>query len=89
MEYNYVILCLADVSILLPAMFDNCIPRQQRGSCSMTRPFLSLGRVWLVRLAADQAFPLSARVVDWETMKAVEIILTVGQHTNGALYNLS
>ena len=43
----------------------------------MTRPFLSLGRVWLVRLAADQAFLLSARGVDWETIKVVEIILTV------------
>ena len=49
MEYNYVTTCLADVSILLP----NCyvrIPQRQLGSCSMTRPFLSLWRVWLARL---------------------------------------
>ena len=32
------------------AMFDNCVPRQQLSSCSMTRPFLSLRRVWFVRL---------------------------------------
>ena len=45
-------MCLADVSILLSetAMFDNCVPRRQLGSCSVTRPFLSLRRVWLVRL---------------------------------------
>ena len=33
--------CLVDVSILfLTAMVDNCIPRRQLSSCSMTRPFL-------------------------------------------------
>ena len=37
-------------SCYLTAIVDNCIPRQQLGSCSMTRPFLSLRRVWLVRL---------------------------------------
>ena len=44
MEYNYV-MCLADVDILLylTTMVDNCIPRQQLGSCSMTRPFLCKG----------------------------------------------
>ena len=30
-------------------MFDNCVPRRQLGSCSVTRPF-SLWRVWLARL---------------------------------------
>ena len=41
-------------------------------------------------VAADQTLPLSARSVDWETnYKGCRIILTVGQHTNGALYNLS
>ena len=37
-------------SYYLTAMVDNCVPRQQLGSCSMTRPFLSLQRVWLARL---------------------------------------
>ena len=51
MEYNYVTMCLADISILLPNhMFDNCVPLRQLSSCSVTRPFLSLQRVWLVRL---------------------------------------
>ena len=31
---------------------DNYIPRGQLGSCSVTRLFLSMRRVWLVRLAA-------------------------------------
>ena len=53
MEYNYVT-CLADVSILLPtAMVDNCISRQWLSSCSVTRPFLSLRRVWLARLKSS------------------------------------
>ena len=34
----------------LIAMVDNCIPQRQLGSCIVTRPFLSLQRVWLVRL---------------------------------------
>ena len=40
MEYNYVTMCLADVSILLPNryIFDNCVSRRQLGSCSMTSP---------------------------------------------------
>ena len=37
-------------SYYLTAMVDICIPLQQLGSCSMTRPFLSLRRVWLARL---------------------------------------
>ena len=53
MENNYVTMCLADVIILLlNRLFNNCIPRQQLGSCSVTRPFLSV-RVWLVRLGLD------------------------------------
>ena len=32
-------------------MVDNCVPRQQLGSCSVTRPFFSLRRVWLARLS--------------------------------------
>ena len=31
-------------------MVDNCVPQRQLGSCSVTRPFLSLRRVWLARL---------------------------------------
>ena len=38
-------------SYYLTVMVDNCVPRRQLGSCSVTRPFLSLRRVWLVRLA--------------------------------------
>ena len=34
----------------LTAVFDNCIPWRQLGSCSVTRPVLSLHRVWLARL---------------------------------------
>ena len=42
---------LVDVSIYyLIAMVNNCIPRRQLDSCSMIRPFISLRRVWLVRL---------------------------------------
>ena len=37
-------------SYYLTAMFDNCVPRCQLGSCSMTRTFLTLQRMWLVRL---------------------------------------
>ena len=37
-------------SYYLTAIFDKCVPWWQLGSCSMTRPFLSLQRVWLVRL---------------------------------------
>ena len=37
-------------SYYLTAMFDNCIPWRQLGSCGVTRPFLSLRRVWLARL---------------------------------------
>ena len=37
-------------SCYLTAVFDNCVPRWQLGSCSVTRPFLSLWRVWLARL---------------------------------------
>ena len=33
----------------LTAVFDNCVPHRQLNGCSMTRPFLSLRRVWLVR----------------------------------------
>ena len=36
---NYVI-CLADVSILLSVVFDNCISRRQLDGCCVTRPFL-------------------------------------------------
>ena len=31
-------------------MVNNCVPRQQLGNYSVTRPFLSLRRVWLARL---------------------------------------
>ena len=58
MECNYVTTCLADVSILLPitTMFDNCVPWRQLGSCSVTRTFLSLQRVWLARLGIHSFF---------------------------------
>ena len=47
MEYDYVT-CLANVNILLP----NCNGRWFAfRDCSVTRPFLSLRRVWLARLA--------------------------------------
>ena len=36
-------------------MFNNCVPRRQLGSCSVTRPILSLQRVWLVRLVEGPA----------------------------------
>ena len=32
-------------------VFDNCVLRRQLGSSRVTRPFLSLQRVWLARLA--------------------------------------
>ena len=35
-------MCLADVSILLPKMVNNYVPRRQVSSCSMTRPPSSL-----------------------------------------------
>ena len=51
MEYNYVTTCLVDVSILLPNHYvQYCVPQQQLGSYSVTRPFLSLRKVWLARL---------------------------------------
>ena len=37
------------LSRCLTAVFDNCIPRQQLDGCSVTRLFLSMRRVWLVR----------------------------------------
>ena len=37
-------------SCYLTAMVDNCVPQRQLSSCSVTRPFLSLQRVWLARL---------------------------------------
>ena len=37
-------------SCYLTTMVDNCVPQRQLGSCSVTRPFLSLQRVWLARL---------------------------------------
>ena len=37
-------------SCYLTAVVDNCVSRQQLCSCSVTRPFLSLQRVWLARL---------------------------------------
>ena len=36
------------VAYYLITMVDNCVPQRQLGSCSVTRPFLSL--VWLARL---------------------------------------
>ena len=36
--------------ILATTMVNNYVPRRQLGICSVTRPFLSLRRVWLVRL---------------------------------------
>ena len=40
LEYNYIITCLVDVSILLSN--DNCVSWQQLDDCSMTRSFLSV-----------------------------------------------
>ena len=37
-------------SYYLTTTFDNCIPRRELSSCGVTRPFLSLRRVWLARL---------------------------------------
>ena len=42
-------------SYYLTAMFDNCFPQRQLGSYSVTRPFLSLRRVWLARLALSMS----------------------------------
>ena len=43
MEYNYVTMCLADVStLLLTALLDDYILRQQLISYSVSRPFLSV-----------------------------------------------
>ena len=52
-------------SYYLTAMVNNCVPRRQLGTCSMTRPFLSLRRVWLVRLHVmiDLYRPLSEHSV--------------------------
>ena len=41
---------MMSASYYLIVMFDNYVPRQQLSSFSMTRPFLSLWRVWLPRL---------------------------------------
>ena len=35
---------------LIAAMFNNYVPQRQLSSCSVTRPFLSLQSVWLMRL---------------------------------------
>ena len=48
---KYVTTCLADVSISLSALFDNCIAWHRLVRCSVTRSFLPLQRVWLARLA--------------------------------------
>ena len=50
MEYNYITCLMMSASYYLIVMFDNYVPRQQLSSFSMTRPFLSLWRVWLPRL---------------------------------------
>ena len=43
----------------LTAMVDNCVPWQQLNGCSVTRPFLSLRRVWHARLLPHEvALPL-------------------------------
>ena len=41
-------------SYYLTAIVNNCTPRRQLGSCSVTRPLLSLRRVWPARLEAAQ-----------------------------------
>ena len=46
---NSFTICLANVSYIT-ALFDNCVPRRQLVRCSVTRPFLSLQRVWLPKL---------------------------------------
>ena len=47
MENNYVTMCFA--SYYLVVLFENCVPRWWLISCRVTRPFLSLWRVWLAR----------------------------------------
>ena len=54
-------------SYYLTAVFDNCIPRQQFDGCNITRPFLSLQRVWLTRLVKTLAgsFAPISNLADW------------------------
>ena len=52
---------------------DNYVPRRQLGSCSVTRPFLSLRRVWLVRLlfcvpGKGRKWFLGGGVQDWSNV---------------------
>ena len=61
----------------LTAMFDNCVPRRQLGSCSVTGPFLSLRRVWLVRLGVSDTKQISSRNVS-RLGKGVMYILKKG-----------
>ena len=58
-RYQGVALCQSVFSkcqhlIYVTTLFDHCIPRWQLVSCSVTRPFLYLRRVWLVRLQGTQ-----------------------------------
>ena len=54
-------------SYYLTVMFDNCIPRQQLGSCSVTR---SLRRVWLARLIAILQYRFYTQLyVNWSYCK--------------------
>ena len=57
--YNYVT-CLADY---LTAMVNNCVPWRQLSSCSVTRPFLSLRRVWLAILSLSLMIQNDSRVL--------------------------
>ena len=85
MEYNYVTMCLADVSILLPNHCVWCVSWQQLGSCSMTRPFLSLWRVWLARLTAFWSPNKLGRSLG--TIPTISIVLGLGYYS-ARLHNM-
>ena len=58
----------------LTAMADNCIPQQQLGSCNVTRPFLSLRRVWLARLALGQECSVTLLCVSLPTVQFWQVL---------------
>ena len=50
LSWSTIMSCVKRMSAsYLTAVFDNCVPHRQLNGCSMTRPFLSLRRVWHVR----------------------------------------
>ena len=70
LSWSTITSCVQEMSAsyYLTAMVDNCIPWQQFGSCSVTRPFLSLQRVWLARLAKQLAMSMKMRLHNSDTL---------------------